>query len=143
MVKIFRVAAIVLAIVSIFWGIYSYINESKFISNSIEADGVIVDFVSKFNAGSKLGFSTFAVVQFTLKDGRISTFDAIASGYSKQYFGEHVKVLYNPKNPQDARIEDFFNLHTGSIGALAMFIISLLILLAIKFFKKFEIKLSH
>ena len=143
MLKIFRVALPIILLILVLWAINSYINESKFIRDSLEANGRIVDFIVA-RSSSKIGEEPVrcAIVQYTTQDNRSFKFRSrFCSNFKLQRYqlGESVKVLYNPENPQRAIIGDLLNSYSNSIGALVMFIISLIGLLSVKLFKKFKI----
>lgn len=119
-------------IAAVFWGIYE---NRTFIKNAHLAKGTVVGFYEKTSyytlSGSKASrkSSSYApIVRFTTKKGETISFISEASSalsiYSK---GEHVKVLYDPSNPDNAEINDFFSLYLGQVivGGIGLFIVLL------------------
>lgn len=98
---------------AVFWGIYE---NRTFIKIAYLAKGTIVGFYEKKSfytlsgtKGSRTSSSYAPIVRFTTKKGETISFISEASSFLSIYSkGERVKVLYDPSNPDNAEINDFF-----------------------------------
>jgi hypothetical protein len=71
-------------------------------SHGVEAEGTVVD-VRSYTTGK--GSRVKASIRFQAQDGETITFEAGAGQYAPRYArGEKVPVLYNPDNPDRARV---------------------------------------
>jgi Protein of unknown function (DUF3592) len=109
------------------------IERALFIHSSLSSDGVIVG-LSPTRPNRPSDRSRRPVFRFTTKEGRtITVVSNIAQRPSPWTFGDHVRVLYQPSHPENARIDSFAQLWEPQIvlgvvgGAFSM--IPLLILL--------------
>lgn len=104
----------------------------SFLNNSLKADGNVVRIVQSRSSDNG-NFMYSPEISFTDALGQTITFDSnISSSVSTYQVGEKVSVLYNKNNPQDAKINTFFQLWFGPIlmtflGAI-FFIVGLLTL---------------
>lgn len=82
----------------------------EFISKAQETKGVVIRMLSK--PGSKGGIIYAPVYQFRTMDGR--TIEVEESTYSKPpqfQEGQSVYILYDPQNPEEARVKNWMNLY--------------------------------
>jgi hypothetical protein len=98
----------------------------SFKANSSSAEGVVIDLTRKYSSD---GGATYApVVAFKDTSGTEITFTTgMASNPPAYTKGEKVSVMYNPGDPQDARIDTFFQLW---FPALILSVMGLIFLLA-------------
>jgi Protein of unknown function (DUF3592) len=82
----------------------------RFLRVSVEAEGRISRLERTSTGGGKFGQYMYApVFFFTAADGKTYTVISKATTYSPSFgIGERVSVLYDPANPEDARIHTFF-----------------------------------
>jgi hypothetical protein len=101
--------------------IYLLVRSSAFVATAAHAGGKVVDLAdSRSNDGS----TTFRPVVSFEVGGESYTFKSKNGSRPARYdIGDAVDVLYDPKNPQDARIDRFADLWLGAIiaGALGLF----------------------
>lgn len=94
----------------------------RFLSTAIEAEGQIVDYTQKQNFDDeRLMYS--AVFEFTTADGQVTRVTANTSSSSKPAVGRQVRVLYDPQDPQRARLKSWAALWMlptvfGALGAM-------------------------
>lgn len=94
----------------------------EFISKAQETKGIVIRMLSK--RGSKGGIIYAPVFQFRTIDGR--TIEVEESMYSKPpqfQEGQSVDILYDPQNPEKARVKKWANLYflplvLGGMGAI-------------------------
>ena len=109
--KSFVVAVIfgVIGIAMLAGGAYTRNTTAQEIRAFLPAEGVVTA-----NIGSRSGrnnSTTYAAqVRFTTKDGSTVTFqEGFSSNPAAHQVGDKVKVLYDPSNYQNARVDDFMN----------------------------------
>lgn len=94
---------------------YTFWSTNIFITEAINTKGTIVRFDHSRSDSSR------PVVQFYDRNGQLIEFSSSVGSslpiYSK---GEKVEVLYSSKNSQNAKINDFLSLWSGSIMLLAI-----------------------
>lgn len=91
---------------------FVFSNTTSFISRAVEANGTVTDLQRSRSSNS--GTTYRPVVEFTTATGkRIEFVSSVGSSPPSHRVGEAVKVLYNPANPQSARIKSFFQLWFG------------------------------
>jgi hypothetical protein len=101
-----KILAIVFTSIGVLLGLVSGISGvtvSQSISGNTSADGIVV-------GNSSGGKSSRAVVEFTSASGatiRFTSGIATSPGYP---IGSHVDVRYNPQNPQDAVIDEYWQI---------------------------------
>ena len=85
-----------------------YFKINSFLSEAIEANGTVVDYVKSRSSDS----TTYKpVVQFNTQDGEKIEFTSSSGSSSKKYrTGANVEVLYLPLKPEKAKINSFFSL---------------------------------
>jgi Protein of unknown function (DUF3592) len=94
----------------------------EFISKAQETKGIVVRMLSK--SGSKGGIIYAPVYQFRTIDGR--TIEVEESIYSKPpqfQEGQSVDILYDPQNPEKARVKKWMNLYFPTIVLAGMGVI--------------------
>jgi uncharacterized protein YneF (UPF0154 family) len=85
-------------------GAMVYLHTERFIARASEAEGAVVEL-------ERRGSVYHPVVSFNAQDGKSVTFaSSIGSSPPSYRKGEKVRVLYDPVNPQEARIEGIFSL---------------------------------
>ena len=120
------------AIVAILVGTFSLIKTRDFLVKAVEANGKIVELDRK-NSGDGVTYSP--VFSFVEASGKQHTIHSSLSTNPPRYeIDEKVSVLYDPQNPQKARIDSFLNLYfvplvMGIIGAINLLIGLLLVFL--------------
>ncbi len=94
---------------------------ADFSAHAISADGVVIDLP---NRSSTKGSNSLPIVQFATADGNI-VHVTITGGSSPATYsrGEHVRLLYDPANPETARLDTFMETRPaprllGGIGIL-------------------------
>jgi hypothetical protein len=125
---IFPLVGIILLIGSVF----SFTSTKTFLKNSIATNGTIVEVVMEKSTQTQKGHVTYYYkyypkVSFAANDGNEYTFVSnIGSNKSPYSPGQGVKVLYDQKNPQNAKINKFIDIW---LGPLLFFIIGLAFLI--------------
>ncbi|MEO8089185.1 MAG: DUF3592 domain-containing protein [Gemmatimonadales bacterium] len=123
--KILRIVCGVFSIIGIGMLVASFFvfsNTTSFIARAVEADGRVTD-LERARSNSSSGSSTTyrPVVEFITATGkRIEFVSSVGSSPPSHRVGEAVKVLYNPTNPQSARIKSFFQLWFGFLIVFAL-----------------------
>lgn len=93
----------VIGIVILISSIVSIMKRRSQIANSISADGLVTAFVTEMG---RSGYLYYPLVQFKIPSGQTISFQS-SVGYSRAGYsvGQHVKVLYDARNPQEAEID--------------------------------------
>ena len=86
-------------------GIVATIGSRRFLAIAAEAEGRIVDYSENRDINDDRTMYR-AVVEFTV-DGETRRFSANTSSSVKPRLGRRVNVLYNPDNPDNARIKSW------------------------------------
>jgi hypothetical protein len=93
---------------SIAYSIFSIFKTRSFLLHSVEVDGQVVR-LERSKTRDEYGYSYAPVFAFTAADGKSYTVTSDLSssppGFSE---GEPVKVRYDPKTPENARIHTLF-----------------------------------
>lgn len=99
---------------------FIFSNTNSFIGGAAEADGRVIELErSRFSSSSSTTYRP--VVEFTTATGkRIEFTSSVGSSPPSHRVGEPVKVLYNPADPQGARIKSFFQLWFGFLIVFAI-----------------------
>jgi hypothetical protein len=114
---VFSTAGIGMLVASFF--VFS--NTTSFIGRAVEANGKVTDLERSRSSNSSTTYRP--VVEFTTATGkRIEFVSSVGSSPPSHRVGEAVKVLYNPADPQSARIKSFFQLW---FGFLMVFVLGL------------------
>jgi hypothetical protein len=107
--KLIDFSLLILGPVLLVYAVISYFRTKRFVSNSVEVEGVVVR-MERTYSGSRFATYDYApVFSFTAGDGREYTLTSdIASSPPGFFVGEHIRVRYDPANPDKARIHTFF-----------------------------------
>lgn len=90
-------------------GAYARYTTAQEIRTFLPADGVVVGNISS-RSGRNNSLSYAAQVRFTAQDGSTVTFkEGFSANPPAHQVGDKVKVLYDPSNYQNARVDDFMN----------------------------------
>lgn len=97
--------------------VYWYRNVEAFIVHAEVAEGTVVDLVRSGSSGSGSGDSTYRpLVVFVDAAGReIEFVSSVGSNPPAYRRGEKLEVLYQPGDPENARINAFFSLWLGPL----------------------------
>ena len=97
------------------WGAYAlYGNARAFRATALEAEGTVVDLAGERNSDGKTMYSP--VVEFTTADGRTLQFTGSTSSNPPSWSrGDTAKVLYQPANPEQARLDSFMETWFGPL----------------------------
>lgn len=88
-----------------------YSGTQSFLSDSMQAQGEVIDLVSGSSGSSSSSRSMYPVVRFESSNGQVVTFQgSVGSSPPDFHVGEVVKVRHRTGNPHDARIESFVQL---------------------------------
>lgn len=89
---------------------YAYYYSRSFIDNARTAAGTITGLHYHESSRNK-GGSYYPTVQFTAQDGKSYTVTSNSGSNPASYdVGEQVKVYYNPEDPTDILLPDFFSM---------------------------------
>ena len=107
-------------------GVALWRSNAAFAARAVKADGVVTDFKFSQSRGSRSGGGTYApVVTFKTGDGRkvnlISPFGSSKPGYN---LGDHVGVLFDPADPEQAHIDSFMSKWFGVLMLGGMGLVS-------------------
>jgi hypothetical protein len=119
---------------------FMYSQQMAFINSSVQAPGTVIKNQSHMSVDSN-DHVYAPVVSFMTPDGQTHQFEeGVQSSPPAHQVGEGVQVLYNAKNPEDAHINNPFDLFlgvwiVGGIGA-AFLVITLFIFVTGQFGQK-------
>ena len=92
-----------------------YQNTTKFIASASRAQGEVIDLLRVESSRRNSSDTWRPMVHFKLPSGEIVEFTPSSSSSPPAYDkGEIVGVFFNPSNPQDARLDGFFDLWGGA-----------------------------
>jgi hypothetical protein len=95
-------------------GLFLFIRTRMFISRAQEVKGTVVRMVYRHSSEGGGGYSP--VYQFRTYNGQtIEVQDSLSSNPPMFHEGQSIDVLYDPENPQKARIKKWMNLYFVSI----------------------------
>lgn len=113
--KVLKIVSAVFSTVGIGMLVASFFvfsSTTSFISRALEANGKVTDLERSRSSNSSTTYRP--VVEFTTATGkRIEFVSSVGSSPPSHRVGEAVKVLYNPTDPESARIKSFFQLWFG------------------------------
>ena len=94
-------------------GVFLFIRTRIFIGKAQEAKGTVIQMVySRTSSSSGSGGGYAPVYQFKTLDGQsIVIQDSLSSNPPRFQVGQEIDVLYEPGNPQKARINKWMNLY--------------------------------
>lgn len=106
-------------------GVFLFIRTRIFIGKAQEAKGTVIQMVySRTSSSSGSGGGYAPVYQFRTFDGQnIVIQDSLSSNPPRFQVGQEIEVLYDPGNPQKARLNKWMNLYfvpllLGGIGLI-------------------------
>jgi hypothetical protein len=99
------------------YGILFYLRTRNFMSRSVEVAGVVVRLEHSKDRMGTASYDSYApVFSFTALDGKkITVTSDVASSPADFCVGESVRVLYDPADPENARIHSFFQIWGGPL----------------------------
>ena len=104
----------VVGAVFVFHGLRVFGRTRRFVAVSASAKGTVTDSVGRWhrNPGDTPGSSRLShpVVRFVTQEGRTVEFESQVGSNLSPGIGQEVTVIYDPLNPQDARISSFMML---------------------------------
>lgn len=89
------------------------IKQSNFISSAEQTTGTVIDNYASYSKDSdgKSTRSFYPILMFVEKNGNNITFKSSVGSSSPRYqIGEKVAILYDPKQPSDAEIDDLLSI---------------------------------
>ena len=104
-------------------GIYLYDRTKDFLDQAVTAPGIVIELKQEKSSDSNNNttYDYRPVVQFDTKDGQRIVFTSDTATNPPSYHTEdEVEVIYNPKEPLDAKINTFFSLWLGVILLLGL-----------------------
>lgn len=106
-----------------FFGWQGYTSTKTFMVNAEQARGTVVEVAARSGTDSS-GNPTiyfYPVVEFTAADGRAVRYQSsVGSSRPSQQVGQAVEIVYNPANPQDARVNSFTEVWLWPVVLLGM-----------------------
>lgn len=118
--------------------------DNDFRSSAVRTEGTVIGYETRYgnhrdddNGPSRRSVTYAPVVRFTTEDGRTIEFTSGVSRSNKPLNGTKVDVLYDPDNPQHAKVDDMAGrllapVITGGLGALFLLIGLLLLALHLR-----------
>lgn len=93
-------------------GFFVWRSQSDFVAHALHAEGTVTTL--HFHGGSRGKGSYYPVVEFTAQSGQIIQFTDSSGSASPAYSrGDHVQVLYDGVDPQQASIDSFASKWSG------------------------------
>ncbi len=89
-------------------GGYTYLQARNFITSAVRAQGTVVQLVERSGGKGRTFCPVFSFVDTAGKEHKI--YSNWGSKPPRFNVGEKVTVLYNPRSPEDARLDTFFEL---------------------------------
>ncbi len=107
---VFSLVGGLLALIAVFL----FIRTKNFMGKAQEVKGTVIEMV--YSSGSDDGGGYAPVYQFNTLDGQsIEVHDNLSSNPPRFKVGQTIEVLYDPENPQKARIKKWMNLYFASV----------------------------
>lgn len=122
---------IIFGALTVVGSIYLFINTFLFMNNALKAEGTVVDLIQQGPINKKV---IFPVIKYMTQSGsETSTKSNVASSAGKALLknnvykiGENVQILYDPKNFNNLKINNFSSLW---LGPIALFLFGMLFFL--------------
>ena len=106
--KPFRIIFSSVGLLFLIIGISSFLDTRSFLKESLVANGTVIDLIASSGSDS---ITYKPMVEFKTINDQFITFTSSTSSNPPSYHtGEEVEVLYDPNNPNDAKISSFFSL---------------------------------
>lgn len=114
--NIFKYILLTIGLTLLVGAIYIYLDKKNFLENAIITEGTVVDVIKtdyqqnysrKYNIGKKNRFLFYPIISFTTLKGRQIKFDPSLSSYTPSRIGEKFEIIYDPENPNDAKIKKY------------------------------------
>ena len=97
-------------------GVFLFIRTRIFIGNAQEAKGTVIQMVYSRSSSSNSSGGYAPIYQFRTLDGQnIVKQDSLSSNPPRFQVGQELDVLYEPGNPQKARINKWMNLYFAPV----------------------------
>lgn len=106
-------------------GVIAFVYTKRFVSGAERATGTVIDLSSRTDSDGDVTYHP--VVRFTTAEGRTVQFvSSSGSSPASESEGDRVEVLYDPDDPEDAKLSGFFDLWLwplalGGLGGMAVF----------------------
>lgn len=93
--------------------VYLHLDTREFLSSATKTQGSVIDFATHRSDGTTM---YAPVVSYQARDGKTYEYISNTSSSSRSYdIGEQVGIFYLQDNPQDAKIDSFFQLYFGEL----------------------------
>jgi hypothetical protein len=97
----------------------AFVHTKRFVSGSERATGTVIDLSSRTDSDGTVVYHP--IVRFTTAEGRTVQFvSGSGSSPAAQSEGDSVEVLYDPDDPQDAKLSGFFDLWLWPLAFAAL-----------------------
>ena len=106
-------------------GVIGLLHTKRFVSDAERATGTVIDLSSRTDSDGDVMYHP--VVRFTNAEGRTVQFvSSTGSSPASESEGDRVEVLYDPDDPEDAKLSGFFDLWLwpiafGALGGMFVF----------------------
>ncbi len=97
-------------------GVKALVNSRHFLANATAATGTVTDIHRVIQDNEP---SYYPIVEFVTLRERVVRFEADESNADLQV-GDSIKILYDPANPQEARVDTWFSRWGGAIVMLCV-----------------------
>ena len=117
--KIGSAILIGITVILIVVAILFFMRTRDFLEGSLSAEGVVVDFGTRYQDGSTY---YHPIIEYDMPNGEMIVFQSSTGSKPAAYdVGEEVQIFYDPEDPQDARIDDWLDLYlvTFILGLMA------------------------
>jgi Protein of unknown function (DUF3592) len=91
----------------------TFVHTKRFMAGAEHATGTVIDLSEDFSSDDE---TVHPVVRFTTAEGRTVDFRSSTGSSSPPDVGDRVDVLYDPDDPQDAKLSGFFDLWLWTIA---------------------------
>ena len=94
-------------------GVVNALDTRSFVTTAIPAQGTVIDVVRRSSSDSDgdVSYAYYPVIKFTPSSGAANIFESNTGSNPPSFSkGQTVEVLYNPQQPNSARINSWFSL---------------------------------